>query len=312
MGVYMELSIIYDIEISGHGCFQTHYRIEDFDYYNDDYNDSYNDNFIDFDTQDIQFSEFVKLPSLKYCQEFWETGQNQVVIPSKYINSTKKAPISILIAASIMSAKEGGNVNDESGKGARIMNIRMIDKMYQKITDIRNIKIGTINSHIKKLLDIKSQEFEFKIGEDINGKEKFYYRMDYSDGFVLIDLRIIHFMLSYYSNSMIQAYIILLWNCRNGWSQLTREQISQHLGLTKHSDKQARIIMDKLVIDGFVKTKSSYKIIQIVDKVTGIPKSIGKSYYEYKIVNLHEVIEEIQQKSLMINHEVFLLIKIYK
>lgn len=248
-----------------------------------------------YNQKEIQLSPTVILPSMEYCQSYWGTSQNNVVVPSKHINSTKKPPISTMIGVSAMSGKEGVNTIDQSGKGARIMSIKRINKLYKNIIETRKIKPRTIESHIRKLLKLKTQEFEFVTLETPQGKEQQYYRLDYSDGFVLLDLRIMHYMFTCYSDNIIQAYIIFLWACRNGWSQLTREQMAQHLGLTQHSDKQAKIIMDKLVLDGFIEKRSQYQGIQMVDPKTGIPKTITMPYFEYRVVSLDEVTTEEQE-----------------
>ena len=242
--------------------------------------------------KEIKFSETVVLPSMEYCQKYWSTTQSNIVVPSKHINSTKKPPISTVIGVSAMSGKQGVNTIDGTGKGARIMSIKRINKLYKNLTETRKIKPRTIESHIRKLIKLKTKEFEFVTLETPQGSEEQYYRLDYSDGFVLIDLRVMHYMFTCYSDNIIQAYIVFLWNCRNGWSQLTREQMAQHLGLTQHSDKQAKIIMDKLVLDGFIEQRSKYQGVQVVDKVTGIPKTITKPYYEYRVVTLDEVDNE--------------------
>ena len=243
-----------------------------------------------YNQKEIQFSPTVLLPNLEYCKKYWNTNQTKIVVPSKHINSTKKSPISTLIAMSIMSAKEGGYTVDYTGKGARIMSIRRINKLYKNLIEIRKIKSSTINSHIRKLNKLKTKEFEYVTIETPDGNEKQYYRLNYSDGFVSIDLRIVHYMLTCYSDNIIQAYIIFLWTCKDGcWNQLTREQMAEHLGLSKHSDKQAKMIMDKLVMDGFIKQRTRYKAIQIVDKITGIPKPVTMPYYEYKVVTLNEI-----------------------
>ena len=204
-----------------------------------------------YNQREIKISENVILPSLEYCQNYWRTTQSNIVVPSKHINSTKKPPISTVIGFSAMSGKQGVNTIDGTGKGARIMSIKRINKLYKNLTETRKIKPRTIESHIRKLIKLKTN-----------------------------------------SDNIIQAYIVFLWNCRNGWSQLTREQMSQHLGLTQHSDKQAKIIMDKLVLDGFIEQRSKYQGVQVVDKVTGIPKTITKPYYEYRVVTLDEVDNE--------------------
>ena len=245
-----------------------------------------------FDKKEIQFSPTVLLPSLEYCRKFWGTSQTDVVVPSRYLNSTKRAPITTVIAVSAMSAKEDGMTIDGSGKGARIMSIKRINKMYRNLTETRKIKPRTIESHIRKLLKLKTKEFEFVTLETPDGSEKQYYRLDYSDGFVRIDLRIMHYMFTCYSDNIIQAYIVLLWNCKNGWAQLTREQMAEHIGLTKHSDKQAKILMDKLVMDGFIEQRTNYQGVQVVDKATGIPKTITMPYFEYRVVKLDEIEDE--------------------
>lgn len=245
-----------------------------------------------YNQKEIQLSPTVILPSMEYCQSYWSTSQNNVVVPSKHINSTKKPAISTMIGVSAMSGKEGVNTIDGTGKGARIMSIKRINKLYKNIIETRKIKPRTIDSHIRKLLKLKTKEFEFVTLETPQGSEEKYYRLDYSDGFVLLDLRIMHYMFTCYSDNIIQAYIVFLWNCRNGWSQLTREQMAQHLGLTEHSDKQAKIIMDKLVLDGFIEQRSQYRPVTVVDKTTGIPKTITKPYYEYRVVSINEVDNE--------------------
>ena len=245
-----------------------------------------------YNKKEIKFSETVILPSLEYCQNYWSTTQSNIVVPSRHINSTKKPPISTLVGISAMSGKQGVITIDQSGKGARIMSIKRINKLYKNLIETRKIKPRTIESHIRKLLKLKTKEFEFVTLETPQGREEQYYRLDYSDGFVLIDLRIMHYMFTCYSDNIIQAYIVLLWNCRNGWAQLTREQMAQHLGLTQHSDKQAKIIMDKLVLDGFIEQRTQYHGVQVVDKETGIPKTITMPYYEYRIVTLDEVDNE--------------------
>lgn len=251
-----------------------------------------------YNQKEIQFSPTVKLPSLEYCQSYWSTSQNNVVVPSKHINSMKKPPISTLIGVSAMSGKEGVNTIDGTGKGARIMSIKRINKLYKNLIETRQLKPRTIESHIRKLLKLKTKEFEFVTLETPKGKEEQYYKLDYSDGFVLIDLRIMHYMFTCYSDNIIQAYIVFLWTCRDGWAQLTREQMAEHLGLTQHSDKQAKIIMDKLVLDGFIEQKSQYQGIQIIDKSTGIPKTITMPYYEYRVVTLDEIENEEYNKAL--------------
>ena len=239
--------------------------------------------------KEIKFSETVVLASMEYCQKYWGTSQENVVVPSRHINSMKKPPISTVIGVSAMSGKQGVNTIDGTGKGARIMSIKRINKLYKNLIETRQIKPRTIESHIRKLLKLKTKEFESVTLETLQGSEEQYYRLDYSDGFVLIDLRIMHYMFTCYSDNIIQAYIVFLWNCRNGWSQLTREQMAQHLGLTQHSDKQAKIIMDKLVLDGFIEQRTQYHGVQVVDKTTGIPKTITMPYYEYRVVYLDEI-----------------------
>lgn len=246
-----------------------------------------------YNKKEIKFSDTVMLPSLEYCQNYWSTTQSNIVVPSKHINATKKPPISTVIGVSAMSGKQGVNTIDGTGKGARIMSIKRINKLYKNLIETRKIKPRTIESHIRKLLKLKTKEFEFVTLETPQGSEEQYYRLDYSDGFVRIDLRIMHYMFTCYSDNIIQAYIVFLWNCRGGrWAQLTREQMAEHLGLTQHSDKQAKIIMDKLVLDGFIDQRTQYQGIQVVDKVTGIPKTITMPYYEYRVVTLDEVDNE--------------------
>ena len=244
------------------------------------------DDCIDLQTIQVQLSDNVRLPSIEEVQSFWETTQVDIVVPTKKINTTKKPPISTMIATSIMSAKLG-SVIDNSGKGARIMNVKRINKMYDKLIDIRKIKPSTINSHIRKLLKLKSKEFEF-----VTLENEQYYKLDYSDGFILVDLRIIHYMFTCYSDNMIQAYLVFLWNCRNGWSQLTYQQLAEHLGLTIHSERQAKIIIDKLVMDGFIEQKKSYRTIQVIDSF-GVPSTINRKYFEYRVVDINEAIDKM-------------------
>lgn len=242
-----------------------------------------------YSKKELELSETVVLSSMDYCQDYWKTKQTKITVPSRHINGTKKAPIVPLVGVSIMSGKEDGNSFDFTGKGARIMNVKRIDKLYCNLLELRKIKPSTINAHIKKLLKLKTKEFEFINSDDNKHDGEQYYKLDYSDGFVTIDLRIIHYMLSCYKDNIIQAYIALLWICRNGWTQLTREQMARYLGLTIHSDKQAKIIMDKLVSDGFIENRTKYQYKQVIDKLTGIPKSIIIPYYEYRIIDLYEV-----------------------
>ena len=239
----------------------------------------------------LQISDTVKLPNTDYCQKYWGTSQTNIVVPSKHINATKKPPISTLIGASAMSGKEGNYTIDFSGKGARIMNVKRINKLTEKLIETRKMKTSTVNSHIRKLLKLKTKEFEYVTLVNPNNKqEEGYYRLDYSDGFVQMDIRVMHYMFTCYSDNMIQAYIILMWTCREGWSQLTQEQLAEHLGLSKHSYRQAKMILDKLVMDGFIEQRKQYKTVQVVDKLTGIPKGVPMPYYEYKVVNINEYI----------------------
>lgn len=245
---------------------------------------------IPVDTEEIYISTNVKLPSHHYCQTYWETGQNNIVIPSRFINATKRPPMSTLIAFSLLSAKDGGDTTDGTGKGARIVNAKRFQLLSDKLTGTRDIKLSTISTHIRKLMKLKSNEFEFIKTTDENGKEKHYYKLDYSQGFVNIDIRIIHYMISNYDDPTIQAYIVLNWICRNGkYNQLTQEQLAQHLGLTKHSYRQAKTVIDKLVSDGFIKQKFQYVTESIVDLDTGIPSTVVKRHYEYKVVYLDEI-----------------------
>ena len=50
--------------------------------------------------------------------------------------------------------------------------------------------------------------------------------------------------------------------------------------------------MDKLVLDGFIEQRSQYRPVTVVDKTTGIPKTITMPYYEYRVVTLDEVDNE--------------------
>ena len=246
-------------------------------------------NTLDRIEEEIQLTKTVKLPSMEYCQDYWNTSQTKVVVPSRHINSIKKAPISPLIAISAMSAKENGYTVDGTGKGARIMNIRRLKKLHENLTEIRNTKNCTINSHIKKLLELRTKEFEFGTLETSKGKEELYFKLDYSDGFVLLDLRVMHYMLTNYKDNIIQAYIIFLWNCRNGWSQLTRVPMAEHLGLSRNSEKQSKTIMDTLVHDGFIEQRKKHEKIQIVDSKTGIPTTRVIPYYEYRVTIVDEI-----------------------
>ena len=78
-----------------------------------------------YNQREIKISENVILPSLEYCQNYWRTTQSNIVVPSKHINSTKKPPISTVIGVSAMSGKQGVNTIDGTGKGARIMSIKI-------------------------------------------------------------------------------------------------------------------------------------------------------------------------------------------
>ena len=238
--------------------------------------------------QEIQFSKNVILPSMKKCQKYWSTTQTKITVPSKHINATKKPPISTLIGVSAMSGKEGSNVNDYTGKGARIMNVKRYDNLIENLTNLRKVKASTINGHIRKLLKLKTKEFEFVTLETKEGNQEQYYRLDYSDGFVTIDLRIMHYMYTVYSDNMIQAYIIFLWNCRNGWAQLTQPQMAEHLGLSKSTIDTAKTIMDKLVLDGFIEKRTKYQYKSTISK-EGIPTNYKVPCYEYRVVELEEL-----------------------
>lgn len=241
--------------------------------------------------KEIQFSENVILPSMTKCQKYWDTTQTQITVPSKHINATKKPPTSTYIGFSAMSGKEGTDTLDYTGKGARIMNVKRMNKLYENLMEIKKLKASTINSHIRKLLKLKTKEFEFVTLETPEGNQEQYYRLDYSDGFVTIDLRIMHYMFTVYSDNMIQAYIIFKWNCRNGWSQITQEQMAKHLGLSEKSRSVAKIIMDKLVMDGFIQKREKYQYITSVNK-EGIPTNYKVPYFEYRVVELEELKSE--------------------
>lgn len=243
---------------------------------------------IEENEQEIQFSKNVILPSMKKCQKYWDTTQTKITVPSKHINATKKPPISTLIGVSAMSGKEGDDVNDYTGKGARIMNVKRYDNLIENLMEIKKLKASIINGHIRKLLKLKTKEFEFVTLETKEGNQEQYYRLDYSDGFVTIDLRIMHYMFTVYSDNMIQAYIIFLWNCRNGWAQITQEQMAKHLGLSEKSRSVAKIIMDKLVMDGFIQKREKYQYITSVNK-EGIPTNYKVPCYEYRVVELEEL-----------------------
>lgn len=243
---------------------------------------------IDENEKEIQFSENVILQSMKDCQKYWGTTLKEVYVPSRYINSKKGAPMITYTAISAMTGKEGDDVNDKSGKGARIMNVKRYDNLIENLTNLSNIKASTINSHIRKLLKLKTKEFQSVTLETDKGNQEQYYRLDYSDGFVKIDLRIMHYMLTIYSDNVIQAYIIFLWNCRGGrWAQLTHEQMAQHLGLSKDSRRTAKTVINKLVLDGFIEQRISYKYKSSISK-EGIPTSYKVECREYRIVDIEE------------------------
>lgn len=238
--------------------------------------------------KEIQFNENVILPSMTKCQKYWDTTQTQITVPSKHINATKKSPISTLIGVSAMSGKEGDDVNDYTGKGARIMNVKRYDNLIENLTNLRKVKASTINGHIRKLLKLKTKEFEFVTLKTKEGNQEQYYRLDYSDGFVTIDLRIMHYMYTVYSDNIIQAYIIFLWNCRNGWAQLTQPQMAEHLGLSKDTIDTAKTVMNKLVLDGFIEQRTKYKYKSSISK-DGIPTNYKVECREYRVVNLSDI-----------------------
>ena len=243
---------------------------------------------IEENEQEIQFSKNVILPSMKKCQKYWDTTQTKITVPSKHINATKKPPISTLIGVSAMSGKEGDDVNDYTGKGARIMNVKRYDNLIENLTNLRKVKASTINGHIRKLLKLKTKEFEFVTLETKEGNQEQYYKLDYSDGFVTIDLRIMHYMYTVYSDNIIQAYIIFLWNCRNGWAQLTQPQMAEHLGLSKDTIDTAKTVMNKLVLDGFIEQRTKYKYKSSISK-DGIPTNYKVECREYRVVNLSDI-----------------------
>lgn len=239
----------------------------------------------------ISMNEKITLPTMKQCQEFWGTTQTMITIPTKVVNATKNAPIGSYIGFSIMSGKQGGNTIDGTGKGARIMNEKRISRLYKNVTELREIKPSTLERHLRKLRKLKTKEFEYVTLLNSNGKENQYYRLDYSDGFVWVDLRIIHYMMTCYSDKLIQCYLIFLWNCRSGWAQVTRQQMATHMGLTISAEGQAKIYMTKLVQDGFIEQREQYQEIRVVDKIKndGSTKSITMPYYEYRVVNIDEI-----------------------
>ena len=244
---------------------------------------------IEENEQEIQFSKNVILPSMIKCQKYWGTTLKEAYVPSKGVNATKKPPISTYIGFSLMSGKEGNDVNDRSGKGARIMNVKRMNKLYENLMDIRKVKASTINGHVRKLLKLKTKEFEFVTLETPEGNQEQYYKLDYSDGYVTIDLRIMHYMFTVYSDNMIQAYIIFKWICRDkGWNQLTQEQMAKHLGLSEKSRSVAKILMDKLVMDGFIQKREKYQTITSVNS-EGIPTNYKVPYFEYRVVELEEL-----------------------
>lgn len=241
--------------------------------------------------KEIQLPTGIKLASMKDCQKLWGTSLKEAYFPSRHINSKKGAPLVTYMAISMMTGKQGNDLNDRSGKGARIMNVKRRSKLCEVLMQTRGISKRTIDSHINKLLKLKTKEFEQVTLENSRGNQELYYRLDYSDGYVTIDLRIADHMIAVYSNNVIRTYIILQWICRDkGWNQLTQEQLANHLGLKEDSRRNAGKYINQLVHDGFIKQRSKYQYKTIIKD--GMPRECKVPYYEYKIVELDDLEEE--------------------
>lgn len=246
--------------------------------------------------KEIIFSKNVKLPSMKHCCDIWDTAQTEIVVPTKEINSKKHREeypmMNIVIATSIMSAKEGIITSDKSGKGSIIMNTCKFNSLCENLTSATSVKCSKITKTLAKVLDQKSKEFQYVTLLNSNDKESQYYKIDYSDGFVLVDLRILHYMLTHYNYNMIRVYLIMLWRCREGWTYVTQENVAEDLGLTKNSRRQAGKILNKLVADGFLRRETGYREIIKEDKTTGKQILEKYPYSKYKIKTIEEALRE--------------------
>lgn len=224
--------------------------------------------------------------NLEEVRNFWCTSQSEIVMPSRYINKKAKAPMGTLMAISMKSSIGQRNLinGTDNGKGSRILSINILGRVYKRIKELRDNKTSDINRDIKKLLEYDTKEFyiKSKLKENTENEYINYIEMDYSDGFVKIELEVAHELLKY-SDSVIQAYIILKWVCRNGWAQLTREQMAEHMGLSRHSHRKATKVINTLVEDGFIEMRTGYRDKVIFDKKTKTLKSITTPFYEYQI-----------------------------
>ena len=242
-----------------------------------------------YEKNNIKLSDNVTLMDLKDVQEYWNTTQVNAVIPSREINANKNVPIGTLAIFSMMSGKEGIYTLDFSGKGARIVNVKRLDKLFDYTTNLRKLKPSTINTHIEKLKDLNSNEFTIATLKNKQGNLETYYKLDYSNNYVLIDLRIMHYMIEHYEDKLIQAYIIFMWTCRDGWSQLTQEQLAVHMGMNASSRRHVKKYIDKLVDDGFIQHKKHYKSVKEFDAKTQTIKTKTMPYYTYNVVNINNL-----------------------
>lgn len=107
--------------------------------------------------KEIIFSKNVKLPSMKHCCDIWDTAQTEIVVPTKEINSKKHREeypmMNIVIATSIMSAKEGIITSDKSGKGSIIMNTCKFNSLCENLTSATSVKCSKITKTLAKVLD---------------------------------------------------------------------------------------------------------------------------------------------------------------
>lgn len=99
-------------------------------------------------------------------------------------------------------------------------------------------------------------------------------------------------MLTHYNYNMIRVYLIMLWRCREGWTYVTQENVAEDLGLTKNSRRQAGMMLDKLVADGFLRRETGYREIIKEDKTTGKQILEKYPYSKYKIKTIEEALRE--------------------
>lgn len=230
------------------------------------------------------------LKSLKVCQSFWDTSLINIYVPSKEIAAQKNSPIGTFIAMVISSGSK--NVTAQT-KDTRIItatnsNITKISKRIQKI---RNVKSSKVTKDIKKLLKYNSFEFKYnnKLG-DFMAKNGYYEIKNLA--FVILDLRLAHYLLENYSDSEIQVYLVLKWKCKDGWTQITQEQLAEAIGLSKHSYKKVAKILKKLIEGNLVEKRSHYQSKVVIDRVTGEPKNVTMPYFEYRLKTIKELKKE--------------------